>query len=144
MQPRCLACVWRTDSSLKKTPQLCHRSTLAATDETINGRLDMLNGIATALQKVTENPAPKLSRVSDLIPRNPSRRGHSDYFVCFFKLGASSKHSHSKPSSTMSSVVSCGVLCCLVLSLCCVVLYFNVLSRILLRLWLWLWLWLWL
>ena len=38
-------------------------------NETVNGRLDMLDGIALALQRVTANPVPKPYWSSDLIPR---------------------------------------------------------------------------
>ena len=43
-------------------------------NETANGRLDMLNGIATALQRVTANAAPRPHRISDLIPRHRGRQ----------------------------------------------------------------------
>ena len=39
-------------------------------DETVNGRSHMLNGIVTALQRVTASPAFKSQRTSDFIPRN--------------------------------------------------------------------------
>ena len=45
-------------------------------NETANGRLDMLNGIATALQRVTANAAPRRYRISDLIARH--RGGSND------------------------------------------------------------------
>ena len=36
--------------------------------ETLSGRLDMLNSIAAAIQRVATNPAPKPYRISDFIP----------------------------------------------------------------------------
>ena len=50
-------------------------------DETVNGRIDMSNGIATALQRVSANPsASKPYRISDVIPRKlggQQRQGRS-------------------------------------------------------------------
>ena len=43
----------------------------AEMNEAISGRLDMMNSISTALQKVSAKPAESKSfRISDLIPRN--------------------------------------------------------------------------
>ena len=41
--------------------------------ETVNGRLDMMNSISIAMQRVTANPVPKPYSISGLIPKNLGR-----------------------------------------------------------------------
>ena len=56
----------------------------AEVNEAISGRMDMLNSISTALQKVSAKPAEsKPYRISDLIPRNWEGSNEKEEFRSF-------------------------------------------------------------
>ena len=54
-------------------------------NETVSGRMDVMNGIATSLQSVTAHTAPKPYRISDLVPKNwegSDDKGELRHFSC--------------------------------------------------------------
>ena len=73
-------------------------------NETANGRLDMLNGIATALQRVTANAASRPYRISDLIPRHGGSSNDKGEFRHFMTCTCGCKHGLKKQRQCWVSI----------------------------------------